>query len=605
VSYLPERPLSDAFPPFVALKEALGFLPNLFRAQTLLPRVIEAEAEIAGAVLLKESALSRTRKESILLAVAACHENAYCVTAHDHILRSLGVPHGRIEDILGDYQRADIPDADKALLDFALKLSQLPTWIGREDVDGLRRHGFTDEAILEVVLMTALTEFLCTLAVGLGVEPDFAAPPVPARVSAPLPPLSLGRGFPSGHPHEEPKRHLRAVELSPEAFPPFAFFKERFGFVPNIFRSQTLRPDVVEAESHAVGTVLLSEDVLSRTRKEYILLAISAANLNTYCVAVHVEMLRNLGIAADVSDQIAIDHRFSDLPAADKTLLDFALKLARRPTEFGAEDIQVLRRHGFTDEQVLEAVVMTSLTMFLNALQMGLGVVPDFEPQRIFHRVGTNLSPDRARPMTTPPPVSGDGEARDPDIPWVERVQAGDVEAFEELVRRHHQRVYRTLVGVAGRGPDTEDDLQNVFLKAFENIGKFRGASRFSTWLTRIAVNEALERLRSPKRVESLDTADEDGDVRPRQLRAWVEDAEGLYSREETRRLVEQAILRLPPKYRVVVLLRDIEQLSTEEAAAALGLGTATLKTRLLRGRVMLRNALAPHFTAGGGVAHA
>lgn len=355
-----------------------------------------------------------------------------------------------------------------------------------------------------------------------------------------------------------------------------------------------------------MSTVLLSEDVLSRVRKEYILLAISAANLNTYCVAVHVEMLRNLGIPEDVSDQIALDHRLTDLPAADKALLDFALKLALWPTEFCREDIEGLRGHGFTNEQVLEAVVMTALTMFLNTLQMGLGVVPDFEPQRIFPRERPNLFEGTARPMSKASALPA-GSGDDPDSDCVERVQQGDVGAFEELVRRHEQRVYRTLIGITGRLEDVEDDVQNVFLKAFENIGKFRRASRFSTWLTRIAINEALERLRSQKKLESLDFAsEEEGEApRPRQVRAWVDEAERLYSRAETRELVEQAILGLPPRYRVVVLLRDIQQLSTDEAAAALGLGTATLKTRLLRGRLMLREALAPHFLERGGGARA
>lgn len=598
MAYLAEGRVPDAFGPFLTLEHELGFLPNLFRAQTLLPRVIEAEAEIAAAVLLKESALTRTRKECILLTVAAGNENAYCVAAHGHILRSLGVPGRQVDDLLTDYHQAGLAAADTALLDFTHKLSQLPTWIGRQDVERLRGNGFTDQAILEAVLVTALTQFLCTLSAGLGAEPDFENGSLPPRVAAPL--AAPSEGFPSGHAREEPKRHLQAADLSPASFPPFAFFEARFGFVPNIFRSQTLRPDVVAAEARVVEAVLLREDVLSRARKEFILLAVSAANLNTYCVAVHVEMLRNLGVPEDVSDQIAIDHRFADLPAADKALLDFALKLARRPAEFSREDVEGLREAGLTDEQILEAVVMTALTMFLNTLQMGLGAVPDFEPARIFPRAGANLSRSGARPMTEAGTVSARGPGRDPDADWVERVQGGDVEAFEELVRRHHLRVYRTIIGITGRSEDVEDDLQNVFLKAYQNLGKFRGASSFATWLTRIAINEALERLRSRRKLESLDSEseDEEGEARrPRQVRAWADDAERLYTRQRTRELVEEAILGLPPKYRLVVLLRDIEQLSTEEAAAALGLGTATLKTRLLRGRMMLREALAPHFT--------
>jgi uncharacterized peroxidase-related enzyme len=170
----------------------------------------------------------------------------------------------------------------------------------------------------------------------------------------------------------------------PETFGPFAFFRENFGFIPNIFRAQTLRPDVLETEAYAVGTVLLSDDILTRVQKEYILLVISAANLNTYCVAVHCEMLRALGVPEDTSDQIAVDHHHARLSEADTALLDVALRLSQHPSAFRRKDIAVLRRHGFTEEQILECVVMTALTTYLNTLQMGLGTVPDFEPKRVF-----------------------------------------------------------------------------------------------------------------------------------------------------------------------------------------------------------------------------
>src|SRR6266852_1038086 len=95
-------------------------------------------------------------------------------------------------------------------------------------------------------------------------------------------------------------------------------------------------------------------------------------------------MLRAMGVSTEDSDQIAVDHRQAPLPEADKALLDFALKLAVRPAEFRREDMDPLDRHGFSEEQILEAVVMTSLTDFLNTLQMGLGTTPDFAPRRTF-----------------------------------------------------------------------------------------------------------------------------------------------------------------------------------------------------------------------------
>src|SRR5262249_62291763 len=199
--------------------------------------------------------------------------------------------------------------------------------------------------------------------------------------------------------------------------------QEKFGFIPNIFRAQTMRPDVVEAEAFTVGTVLLTDDILSRVRKEFILLVISAANLNTYCVAVHCEMLRGLGLPEDVSDQIAVDHHNADLSQADKALLDAALKVARGSPTFRLEDVERLRIHGFTDHQILEAVVMASLTNFLNTLQVGLGTVPDFHPRRVF-APDMNLLDRPAHPILQRP--GEDAATRDPDTDLVARATRGD-----------------------------------------------------------------------------------------------------------------------------------------------------------------------------------
>ena len=185
------------------------------------------------------------------------------------------------------------------------------------------------------------------------------------------------------------------------------------------------------------------------------------------------------------------------------------------------------------------------------------------------------------------------------DEALVERARAGDREAFEGLVRRHHQRIYRTLLGITSHPEDAEDLTQMTFLKAYEHLGNFQGAAKFSTWLTRIAINEGLQRLRARKPMESLDDAgdEDDEDFRPRQIRAWTESPEQALSRGELRALVEQELMRLPEKYRTVVMLRDLEEQSTEETAQALGLGIAVVKTRLLRARLMLRERLAPRFT--------
>jgi RNA polymerase sigma-70 factor (ECF subfamily) len=185
----------------------------------------------------------------------------------------------------------------------------------------------------------------------------------------------------------------------------------------------------------------------------------------------------------------------------------------------------------------------------------------------------------------------------------VARARTGDRDAFEELVRRHHQRVYRTLLAVTGNREDAEDLAQTTFLKAFEHLGEFHGTAKFSTWLTRIAVNEGLQRLRARKPMVSLDEVGpgEEEVFRPRQVRAWSETPEQALTRSEIRAVVEQELMHLPEKYRMVVMLRDLEELSTEETARALGLGIAVVKTRLLRGRLMLRERLAPRFAVPGG----
>jgi RNA polymerase sigma-70 factor (ECF subfamily) len=184
------------------------------------------------------------------------------------------------------------------------------------------------------------------------------------------------------------------------------------------------------------------------------------------------------------------------------------------------------------------------------------------------------------------------------DLDLVARARTGETAAFEALFRRHHRAVYRTLCGLTGSREDAEDAVQTAFLKAFQHLDQFQGASRFSTWLTRIAINEGLGKLRERGRVESLDACKEDEDAAfmPKNIRSWDDDPEALRSRAQAKELVEQAIMKLPARYRVAVLLRDIQQLPAEEAASILGLGVPTLKTHLLRGRLLLREALAAHF---------
>lgn len=378
-----------------------------------------------------------------------------------------------------------------------------------------------------------------------------------------------------------------------------ATLKRNFGLAPRVYRAQLLRPDLVDAQVHLLDRLLFSKGALSRVQKEFILLAVSAENNNSYFPALHCQTLQFLGIKADHSEQIAIDHRDANLSNADIVLLDFARKLAVGPHLFTAHDIDSLRNSNFNDEQILEAVLMVGLTQLLNCVQMGLGTEPDFKPRLTFPL--KELNPPVASERQTVEPELADGfVSDDPDLEIVARVRSGETEAFEELVRKHGRRVYRSLLAIVGSAEEAEDALQDAFLKAFQHLANFEGRSRFSTWLVRIAINTALQRVRSRKEFDSLD--EENEEFRPRNIQPWSETPEEFYSREELRRLVEKEVMKLPAKYRVALMLRDLEELSTEEAAAALGLSVPGLKARVLRGRLMLRESMVQYFsTAGAG----
>jgi RNA polymerase sigma-70 factor (ECF subfamily) len=251
----------------------------------------------------------------------------------------------------------------------------------------------------------------------------------------------------------------------------------------------------------------------------------------------------------------------------------------------------------------LEAVVTTSLACFFDVLQVGLGADPDFvtpwspsaaEPQKSGKKA--NLTSADSRQTNVPAPV-------DPDSEHVDRVRGGHLDAFEELVNRYSRRVYRTLVGILGNTDEARDAMQDTFLKAFQHLPGFEGRSKFSTWLVSIATNTGLQRLRERRPMESLDEGFDDVEFRPRQVQAWTDDPERLSSRTEMRSLIEKAVMDLPSKYRVIVTLVDLEQMPVGEVAAALVLGIPAAKSRLLRGRLMLREALAPYFSESKGSA--
>ena len=335
MSFLGEVRLDEKCGPFAPFREAFGFVPNLLRAQTLLPRVIEAEAKLESAVRLQDGAISRLQRERILLSVAVDRRNAYCIAMDSRVLASLGASDAQIDDLLNDYSHADLSAANLTALQFCLKLSGRASSVCSEDIEALRACGFDDKSILETVVVTALAVYRCTLSLGLGPEPDFEPRKLALMRSDPQRDGAI-HGSASDI-HRAAKRkgpYVPAPYLSPTTFPPFAIVQKSHGFIPNFFRGQTLRPDLLEAELEAMDRILVPEDVLTRVQKECILLAASAANLNSYCVAVHCNLLRGLGMSSEEGDQIAVNHHESNLSGSDKALLDFAVKLGTGVAEF-------------------------------------------------------------------------------------------------------------------------------------------------------------------------------------------------------------------------------------------------------------------------------
>ena len=182
----------------------------------------------------------------------------------------------------------------------------------------------------------------------------------------------------------------------------------------------------------------------------------------------------------------------------------------------------------------------------------------------------------------------------DEDLLLLDRILTGDAKAFEELVHRHEQRVYRVAMGIIGNHEDAEEAMQQTFLRVYQHLGGFQRSAKFTTWLTRIAINEALQIQRRRKQTVSLDGLQvSDERVMPRELHDWHDDPSKVYDKQQIREFVERAIQSLPTIYREAFVLRDVQGLTSEEAAAALGIGVSALKTRLLRARLMMREALA------------
>ncbi|MGZ4820471.1 MAG: sigma-70 family RNA polymerase sigma factor [Terriglobales bacterium] len=185
------------------------------------------------------------------------------------------------------------------------------------------------------------------------------------------------------------------------------------------------------------------------------------------------------------------------------------------------------------------------------------------------------------------------------ELKLVRAAKAGDISAFEQLVRRYDRNVFRIAQHITQNREDAEDVVQDAFLKSYENLKNFQEQSKFYTWLVRIAVNEALMRLRRrrPERVVSLDEdVKTDEDSMPREVADWSPNPEQLYTQSELHDILTKTIQGLPSSFRTVFVLRDVEGLSTEETAEALDLSIPAVKSRLLRARLQLRERLNKYF---------
>lgn len=402
--------------------------------------------------------------------------------------------------------------------------------------------------------------------------------------------------------------------------------REQWGFVPNLLQREPLPEQLASAVS-LIDAVLFKESTVPRMSKELILMTLAVATGNTYWVGIHLQVLLLMGMPEDTVLAAARDFRTAPLGDNDKALLKFAVEAAT-----------LGRYSGSADERFTDAVALVGLSIYLNAVTKPADPVPDFGPwthpsvpapdlcdpsiaieplEPLIERAFTERPVLRDTlwraadvallrgqfPKTDFPATTGSSQTicdPDPDGALVASARKGDTKAFEELVHKHGRRVYRTLAGILGDQEEARDVMQDTFLKAFRRLNSFEGRSRFSTWLITIGTNAAIEKLRERRPTDSLDEGltDGEGAFRPRLLQAWGDSPEQRYGKLQMKELVQREVRRLPVAYRAAVVLRDIEELSTREAAEVLGLEVPTLKSRLLRGRLLLREALSPHFAS-------
>ncbi len=191
--------------------------------------------------------------------------------------------------------------------------------------------------------------------------------------------------------------------------------------------------------------------------------------------------------------------------------------------------------------------------------------------------------------------------AREDEHLLVAAAKRGDATAFEELVNRYERKIFRLTMNITGNREDAEDAMQDAFLKSYAHLQDFQGDSRFYTWLVRIAANEALMRLRKrrPNQVSLDEPVEGEEDLMPRELEDWGPSPEQRFAQTEMQEILSKVIEQLDPDFRTVFVLRDVEELSTEETARIMGLSVPAVKSRLLRARLKLRQKLNRYFRKG------
>jgi RNA polymerase sigma-70 factor (ECF subfamily) len=211
-----------------------------------------------------------------------------------------------------------------------------------------------------------------------------------------------------------------------------------------------------------------------------------------------------------------------------------------------------------------------------------------------------SMSSSKVNPPVPPRPLPSQ-VVKDDEPLLVAAAKSGDISAFETLVGRYEHKIFRLTQNITQNREDAEDAMQEAFLKAYEHLGEFQGNSRFYTWLVRIAVNQALMKLRKrrPNQISLDEEVNTGEDMVPREVEDWGPSPEERYEQTELAQILSTVVGELEPGFRIVFQLRDIEELSTEETAEALGLSVPAVKSRLLRARLKLRQKLNRYFRRG------